>query len=347
MKTVKFFYEDDEYSMMMSEAKDRVSVKKNEYKQIYLEIKIGFSTFCCLNPQWCVLAGSPGTHAVCVCVIHQNVFLSDSLFNLHHKEAIHQLMDKIVCSRDNRACMLHCYTDCPNNSESLKNYLSDLLKDYDDEEEIQFSQWINDGRMKLQTMTLPVEEFKELVTERIAVNKKFKIVEINLKNDFVRAKQLQDRKTRQNGQVWILNYVFNGILLKGAESSAILQRSESSLHNYVTCVYEENRRNELFSELNKEEGDYTIDFMHPHGPSETFYWPERQDECPVPSQHTLCVIETPEITSHTGRLYKIGQHLRKKLMTAEILSRKVVKNCTSPCYVLKMYDNRKSFNLNI
>ncbi|GBM70363.1 hypothetical protein AVEN_129678-1 [Araneus ventricosus] len=74
-------------------------------------------------------------------------------------------MDKIVCSRNNRACMLRCCTDCPNNSESFKNYLSDLLKDYD--EEIQFSQWINDGRMKLQTMTLSVEEFIELVTEKI------------------------------------------------------------------------------------------------------------------------------------------------------------------------------------
>ncbi|GBM83399.1 hypothetical protein AVEN_59397-1 [Araneus ventricosus] len=76
-------------------------------------------------------------------------------------------MDKFVCSRDNRACFLHCYTDSPNNSESLQNYLSDLLKDYDDEEEIQISQWINDGRRKLQTMTLPVEEFKMLVTEKI------------------------------------------------------------------------------------------------------------------------------------------------------------------------------------
>ncbi|GBM57410.1 hypothetical protein AVEN_257075-1 [Araneus ventricosus] len=32
-ETAKFFYEDDEYSMMMPGAKDRVSVKKNEYKQ--------------------------------------------------------------------------------------------------------------------------------------------------------------------------------------------------------------------------------------------------------------------------------------------------------------------------
>ncbi|GBM47417.1 hypothetical protein AVEN_175596-1 [Araneus ventricosus] len=191
-------------------------------------------------------------------------------------------MDKIVCSRNNRACMLHCYTDCPNNSESLKNYLSDLLKDYDDEEEIQFSQWINDGRMKLQTMTSPVEEFIEL-------------------------------KSQQSGQVWILNYVFGEILLKGAESSAILQRLEASLHDYVVCVYEENWWIELISKLNKEEGDYLTAFMHPHRPSETFYWPERQDECPVPSQHILCVILTPEITSHTGRLYKIGATSKKKI----------------------------------
>ncbi|GBN75941.1 hypothetical protein AVEN_228390-1 [Araneus ventricosus] len=121
----------------------------------------------------------------------------------------------------------------------------------------------------------------------------------------------QLKKSQQNGQVWILNYVFDGILLKGAESSATLQRLEPSLHNYVACVYEKNWWVGLVSELNKE-GD-TIAFIHPHGPSETFYWLERQDECPVPSQHILCVIETPEITTYTGRLYKIGATSKKKI----------------------------------
>lgn len=58
--------------------------------------------------------------------------------------------------------------------------------------------------------------------------------------------------------------------IKGAETSPILQHSEPSLYNYVACVYEENWWIGLVSEFNKE-GDYTIAFMHPHGPSETFY----------------------------------------------------------------------------
>ncbi|GBN69707.1 hypothetical protein AVEN_136802-1 [Araneus ventricosus] len=112
-------------------------------------------------------------------------------------------------------------------------------------------------------------------------------------------------KVKDNGlRIW-------EIFLVGAESTAILQRSEPSLHNYVACVYEENWWIGLVSEF--KEGDYAIAFMHPHRPSETFYWPERQDECPIPSQHILCVIETPEITSHTGRLYKIGATSKKKI----------------------------------
>ena len=45
------------------------------FKDKYPELKIGFSKFAELRPKYCVLAGSSGTHSVCVCTIHQNVKL--------------------------------------------------------------------------------------------------------------------------------------------------------------------------------------------------------------------------------------------------------------------------------
>lgn len=45
------------------------------FKEEKPEIKIGFSKFCTLRPPNCVLAGSSGTHSICVCSYHQNVKL--------------------------------------------------------------------------------------------------------------------------------------------------------------------------------------------------------------------------------------------------------------------------------
>ena len=92
LNLVQSFYEDDEYSRQMPGKKDYVSIGQNLHKQKrlvlcnlselysafrdkYPNIKIGFSKFCTLRPKWCVLAGSPGTHSVCVCSTHQNAVL--------------------------------------------------------------------------------------------------------------------------------------------------------------------------------------------------------------------------------------------------------------------------------
>lgn len=45
------------------------------FKIQYQHIKIGFTKFSTLKPQNCVLAGSTGTHNVCVCPFHQNLKL--------------------------------------------------------------------------------------------------------------------------------------------------------------------------------------------------------------------------------------------------------------------------------
>ena len=90
------FYESEENSKQLPGKKDfksviqedgrRLHVQKKlvlmnlselyaSFKEKYPHEKIGFSKFASLRPQHCVLAGSSGTHTVCVCIIHENVKL--------------------------------------------------------------------------------------------------------------------------------------------------------------------------------------------------------------------------------------------------------------------------------
>ena len=84
------FYEDTKYSRIMPGSKDYVCVgeKQHMQKQLllvnlkelyssflkeYADIKIGFSKFCQLQPNWFVLIRASGTHCVCVFTYHLNI----------------------------------------------------------------------------------------------------------------------------------------------------------------------------------------------------------------------------------------------------------------------------------
>ena len=92
---IQQFYESDDISRLMPGRKDFVSAKQGKqrvhiqkrlvlsnlkevyqlFKDTFPTEKVGFSKFAELRPKHCVLAGTSGTHAVCVCTIHQNVKL--------------------------------------------------------------------------------------------------------------------------------------------------------------------------------------------------------------------------------------------------------------------------------
>lgn len=93
---VKSFYEKDDISRIMPGFKECISVKQDNGKREqvqkrlllgnlneiyslfhkeYEHVKIGLTKFVQLRPVHCVLAGSSGTHNVCVCVHHENVKL--------------------------------------------------------------------------------------------------------------------------------------------------------------------------------------------------------------------------------------------------------------------------------
>ena len=54
-----------------------------------------------------------------------------------------------------------------------------------------------------------------------------------------------------------------------------------------------------------DEKDFTCKFMHPHGHTETFHWPSRDDEAYIPFSKILEKVETPSSQSGSGRQYKL------------------------------------------
>ena len=125
--------------------KDYVSIGQNVHKQKrlvlcnlselysgfrdkYPNIKIGFSKFCTLRPKWCVLAGSSGTHSVCVGSTHQNaVLLVDAVdWPYTYKD----LIKKVVCDPDKKVFIIHHCESCLK-SAALKKFLDDELSHLD------------------------------------------------------------------------------------------------------------------------------------------------------------------------------------------------------------------------
>ena len=126
--------------------------------------KIGFSKFCTLRPKWFVLAGSSGTHSVCICSTHQNAVL---LIDVIDWECTYKdLMKKVVYDPDNKVCMMHHCESCPG-SAALKKFLDDELSHLDMDSEFHYCQWQTTDHAALATLTTTFEEYKELLIDSI------------------------------------------------------------------------------------------------------------------------------------------------------------------------------------
>ena len=148
VKAVIEFYKNDEYSRICPGKKDFVAtkqsygVKVHEQKRLLLAnlkelhidfvkatgIRIGFSTFCALRPKSCVTVGSSGSHSVCVCEQHQNAKLLLTALPVH--QDYKELLNLMVCSVDDRQCMLRECDKCPGKMQGIFRSFSCLLVCY-------------------------------------------------------------------------------------------------------------------------------------------------------------------------------------------------------------------------
>ena len=207
--TVTEFYRSDEVSRIMPGKKDCVVVRNehgkdkiqkrlvlNNLKELFQKfkeknpgLKVGFAKFAMLRPSECVLAGSGGTHSVCVCTIHQNVKLmmfGSKMPQIAELPSYH-VIARIVCNPAQPACYFRTCESCP----SIEDFKTELLSAYEleDIDEIQFKRWTSTDRSELSSMVLPLEEFINQFCERAV-----KLV----RHDFIAKAQSQFLKNKKD-----------------------------------------------------------------------------------------------------------------------------------------------------
>lgn len=190
---IQSFYESDEVSRMMPGKKDFVSVRLGEqcvhvqkrlvlcslkeayqlFKEKFPALSVGFSKFASLRPKHCVLAGASGTHAVCVCTIHQNVklmMMGGKIAELTAHDDVplktyDHCLAQIICNPPQPACYLGTCCSCPGISglsEHLKALMDDNLID-----NIEYKQWISVNRSTLETVIKSADEFVDSFCEKL------------------------------------------------------------------------------------------------------------------------------------------------------------------------------------
>jgi hypothetical protein len=182
IQKVQQFFENDANSRMCPGKKDctKVIVNGNKivkqkclvlsnlnelyvaFKNAHPECKVGRSKFCELRPKWCVLAGSSGTHSVCVCLYHQNIklMIGGAKLNIDYKE----LLDLLVCDINNYNCMMSLCKECPGKETALE-----MLKESEEEmpDNVTFKQWVTTDRAEMLTLVMPQEEYFETLIEKL------------------------------------------------------------------------------------------------------------------------------------------------------------------------------------
>ena len=73
--------------------------------------------------------------------------------------------------------------------------------------------------------------------------------------------------------------------------------------DYIACVYDNLWWIGLVDEIDHEQEDFEVKFIHSHGPTRNFSWPQREDKCWIPKNDILAIIDMP--TTVTGRTYNI------------------------------------------
>ena len=136
-----------------------------QYKSTFPDDKIGFSKFAGLQPKWCRTVGQSDSHNVCVCIYHQNVKLMLSAVNPTLRYQV--LLEMCVCDVTRKDCMLNKCEDCPGFENVVDFLRNEICKKWSADDTISFKQWEKVDHSELMDDELPVDEFLEVIVEKL------------------------------------------------------------------------------------------------------------------------------------------------------------------------------------
>ncbi|XP_034240315.1 uncharacterized protein LOC117644795 [Thrips palmi] len=257
-KLVTAFYLEPDVSREMAGKKECIVVKEDggkvtktkrlvlgNLRDIYLafckkypNVEIGFSKFASLRPPECVLAGSAGTHTVCVCTTHQNfllMFMGAHLGSLKDGdtkvcESWHDIVNSTMCLQPKEECHFGKCKKCPGSEKIEKKLVDVLLTQF--VEKITYKQWIKDekGRYLLSTFVLRTQDFVEKLVEAIPEVRQ---------HDFIAKQQAEYFSNRRDnleyGEVLVVadfseNYSF---IIQDAVQGAYWNNQQATIHPFA------------------------------------------------------------------------------------------------------------------
>lgn len=250
------FYENDENSRVLPGVKNKKSVLIGERKILKAkrllllslkdshtkfgeenpDIAVGFSKFCQLRPLNCVLPGASGTHTVCVCVNHENSKLMLDAIKLPQLTAKSEFplkdykdcLDLTMCRHKSKNCYLTDCEACPSHS-LLRDHLSKHLKE-SGVNEITFSAWHSTDRATLKTSTLTVDDYLELLINKLDILKPHHYINKQQTSYFEELK-----KNLRNGEFLVIcdfseNYAF---IIQNAAQAFHYNNNQATLYTVI------------------------------------------------------------------------------------------------------------------
>ena len=95
--------------------------------------------------------------------------------------------------------------------------------------------------------------------------------------------------------------------LRDKVSMSCMKVKDVRVAQFILCKYDDHHWVGMVSEVNEEEHDVKIKFMHPNYPSVSYKWPISDDVCWVPETHLITRLETPLTSSVSARQYYLAK----------------------------------------